>query len=77
MWDDSSGLRCTDLHTRLVISAPPSPTQIVESTRFLPSKQLLSHLQGLVGFLSALQQVGMGVADSFVEIAEEECMLCR
>ena len=49
----------------------------MERTRFLPSKQLLSHLQGSVGYLSALQQIGMGVADSFVEIAEEECMLCR
>ena len=49
----------------------------MERTRFLPSKQLLSHLQGSVGYLSALQQIGMGVADSFVEINVEECMLCR
>ena len=27
-------------------------------------KHLLSHLQRLVGYLSALQQIGMGVADS-------------
>ena len=49
----------------------------MELTRFPPSKHLLSHLQGSVGYLSALQQIGMGVADSVAEIAEEECMLCK
>ena len=48
----------------------------MELTRFLPSKQLLSHLQGSVGYLSALQQIVMGVADSVAEIDVEECILC-
>ena len=47
----------------------PNCGRMMELARFLPNKQPLSHLQGLVGFLSALQQIGMGVADSVAEIA--------
>ena len=55
----------------------PNCGRMMELTRFPTSKQLLSHLQGSVGYFSALQQIVMGVADSLAEIAGQECMQCR